>query len=106
MRTRFRGSAARSTTAAPRRTTRPASGADDNSDANAINSRGAVAGITDVTERLPPDRTFIAGNRFVPVFPHAFLWDKTGAQDLGRPVGFKSCYATAISDSGIVVGYG
>ncbi|HLK55622.1 MAG TPA: DUF3466 family protein [Chthonomonadaceae bacterium] len=77
----------------------------EQSEAYAINSKGHAVGMAWVLEPLKPDPSFIAGNRFVPNYPHAFLWKEGVAIDLGVPVGFKSSIATAISDTGDVAGY-
>src|SRR6185437_3904038 len=67
--------------------------------------RGEAAGFSYVTERERVDSKFTAGNRIVPQFAHAFLWHKGSAKDLGRPAGFKSSFATSISDNGVVAAY-
>lgn len=78
--------------------------ASDNSEAYAINAKGDAVGKAMVLEPIPFDKN-IPGNRWVPYYPHAFLWKDGGARDLGVPTGFKSSIATAISDNGDMAGY-
>jgi probable HAF family extracellular repeat protein len=75
------------------------------SEAYAINNSGTVVGISNVIPEGFLPFTLSAGNRTDSMYTHAFMWRNGNSRNLGSPFGYRSSYATAISEANEVAGY-